>query len=135
LLLTALRIIFRVVQICVHAKTCQYYTVCGDKLRRFDALLIFTRERVNFCKWLIEHPELYRIFTIFIFSLVKLGGSHRPESAVGTGKAAPIKISKIIPAMVVPKAVVADGTDQSGSKFKKIGTSRVRAALLCRRVG
>jgi len=28
----------------------------------------FTSTRPNFCKWLIEHPKLYRFFTIFVFS-------------------------------------------------------------------
>jgi len=32
-----------------------------------DWTSFFTRQRVNFCKCLIEHPKLYRFFTTFVF--------------------------------------------------------------------
>ena len=41
----------------------------------------FTRQPSNLCKWLIERPELYLFFTIFIFLAGKvLKGQPRPET-------------------------------------------------------
>jgi len=47
-------------------------------------LLFFTRPENDFCKWLIEHPKLYRFFTTYIFCGSKVGIRGQPmEPAFG----------------------------------------------------